>query len=224
VLHLKLMRKPRSPSILAGYKGDPEAAAAEILANVADDVEAAAIVTGTLNEFIRVEKLFAGKLLDDVVRDLTKANTNNLEVVISEGQAHQQLANRKKLVLSLLRQVGTLSERFGSTEMAPELKTVLKTMADMKEKAYGEIALAADELIRQSEIPSFVSRCDELRKQLRDGATDLAALSQSPTLSAGVDLLTSLFADEDPAVRSAGRRSVRPPCLPGPSLRRRFCH
>ena len=189
--------------ILAGYKGDAEAAAAAILADVTDHAEADAIVTGTLNEFIRVETLFAGKLLDDVVRDLTKANSNSLEVVIAEAQSHQQLALRKKLVLSLLRQVASMSERFGTCNMSSELKGVLKMLAEMKEKAYGEIALAADELIRQSEVPSFESRCDELRNHLRDGATDLTALSQSTTLSAGVDLLTSLFADEDPAVRSA---------------------
>jgi len=141
--------------------------------------------------------------LDDVVRDLTKANTNSLDIVIAEGQAHQQLSIRKKLVLSLLRQVASMYENPGSSVMSSDLKSVLKQLAKMKEKAYGEIALAADELIRQTEVPSFESRCGELRKLLQDSATDLVALSQSPTISAGVDLLTSLFGDNDAAVRSA---------------------
>lgn len=184
-------------NILAGYTGDAEAAAAAILSAVTDNDEANAVVVEALNEFIRVESIFTDKLKDDVVRDLTKANADALDIVIAESQAHQQLSLRSKLIFSLIRQVGTLS-----LDMSGELKTALTTLAGMKEKAYGEVALAADELIRQSEVPSFELRCDELRTLLRDGATDLAALSQSPSLSAGVDLLTSLFADEDSDVRA----------------------
>lgn len=195
--------KTEAANILAGYTGDAEAAAQALLADVTDTGEAAGIVMETLNEFIRVESLFAGKLLDDVVRDLTKANSENLDVVIAENQAHQQLGARTKMVLALLRQVGALQERSGSAVIDGDLKEVLKTLAGMKEKAFGEIALAADELIRLSEVPSFQSRCDDLRAQLKDSETDLVALSMSPTLSVGVDLLTSLFDDEDAAVRSA---------------------
>jgi acetyl-CoA carboxylase / biotin carboxylase 1 len=112
---LDIDSKSKVANILAGFKGDPEAAASTILSDVTNDGDATAIVVNTLNEFIRVEQLFAGKLLDDVVRDLTKANTNSLDVVIAEGQAHQQLGLRKKLVLSLLRQVASMYENPGSS-------------------------------------------------------------------------------------------------------------
>ncbi|KAL7565352.1 hypothetical protein ACA910_013574 [Epithemia clementina (nom. ined.)] len=72
---------------------------------------------------------------------------------------------------------------------------VLGQLAELKDKVYGEIALAADELIHQSKVPSFASRAEELHAQLNNPVTDLIKLSKSSTISAGVDLLTSLFTD-----------------------------
>lgn len=190
-------------NILAGFKGDPERAAQAAFDGVSDVESASAVVTETLAEFLRVEKIFAGRLLDDVVRDLTKANTENLDIVITENLAHQQLKMRSALVQAMLRQVETFPDRFGAAELPSDLRAVLEELSRMKEKAYGEIAIAADNIIRQSKVPSFDSRVEELRAQLLDSTTDLDGLSKSPTLSAGVDLLTYLFTDSDVSVREA---------------------
>eukprot|EP00543_Licmophora_paradoxa_P006771 CAMPEP_0202445904 /NCGR_PEP_ID=MMETSP1360-20130828/4612_1 /ASSEMBLY_ACC=CAM_ASM_000848 /TAXON_ID=515479 /ORGANISM="Licmophora paradoxa, Strain CCMP2313" /LENGTH=2079 /DNA_ID=CAMNT_0049062311 /DNA_START=41 /DNA_END=6280 /DNA_ORIENTATION=+ len=193
--------KDQVKNILAGYSGDADASAAGLIEGVSDADAASAIITEALSEFIRVENLFAGKLKDDVVRDLTKANIDSLDIVIAENQAHQHLSQRASLVLALLRQVGTFSDRFGTSDMSDDLKTSLKSLAEMKGKMYGEIALAADEIIRQSEVASFDSRVAELKSQLTDSSANLELISKSATLSAGVDLLTALFSDEDIAVR-----------------------
>jgi acetyl-CoA carboxylase/biotin carboxylase 1 len=189
--------------ILQGFKGDAEAISQVAFGTVSDIESASALVTKTLSEFLRVESIFAGKLLDDVVRDMTKANAKNLAVVIAENQAHQQLKTRTKLVLAMLRQVETFSDRFGLTEFPADLLAVLEQLSTFKERAYGEIALAADSIIRESKVPSFESRVAELRDQLSDADTDLVQLARSPTLSAGVDLLTSLFSDAEASVREA---------------------
>lgn len=190
-------------NILSGFKGDPDAAAAAILNGVTDLETGASIVTETLNEFLRVEKLFAGKLQDDVVRELTKANTETLDVVIAENLAHLQLKARSALVLGMLRQVETFADRFGVTQLPADMLAALEDLSSLKEKAYGEIVLAADSIIRESKVPSFDSRVGELRSQLLDTTTDLAELSRSPTLSAGVDLLTYLFTDSEVSIREA---------------------
>jgi acetyl-CoA carboxylase / biotin carboxylase 1 len=190
-------------NILAGFKGDAEAAAQAALKDVPDVDSAASIVLATLNEFHRVESIFSEKLRDDVVREMTKKNIDSLGVVIAENQAHQQLATRSKLVLAMLRQIETFSDRYGAFAIQEELKNALKNLSGMKEKVYGEIALAADSIIRQSEVPSFSKRVGELRSQLLESSTDLDALSKSTTLSAGVDLLTGMFNDAESSVRSA---------------------
>ncbi|KAL7562934.1 hypothetical protein ACA910_019482 [Epithemia clementina (nom. ined.)] len=190
-------------NLLAGFSGDAEVVAQRPFDGVTDPEEAAAIVTDAFTEFLRVETIFAGKLLDDVVRDLTQANADNLQVVIADTQAHQQLCNRARLMLAMLRQVELVSDRFGAARLPEILMNVLGQLAELKDKVYGEIALAADELIRQSKVPSFESRAEELRAQLNNPGTDLIELSKSSTLSAGVDLLTSLFTNSTSDVKMA---------------------
>jgi hypothetical protein len=99
---------------------------------------------------------------------------------------------RTRLVSALLRQIETFGDRFGVGSLSDDLLAVLEELAALKDKMYGEIGLAADTIIRQSKVPSFDSRVDELRAQLLDSSTDLEIVSEH-TLSAGVDLLTYLF-------------------------------
>lgn len=190
-------------NLLAGYKGDPEAVAQAAFKDGMTATEAETIVIDTLTEFLRVEKQFVGKLQDDIVRDLAKANAANLDVVIAENQAHQQLRMRSAFILAMLRQIETFGDRFGDAALSDGLVSVLQELAGLKEKAYGEIALAADTVVRASKVPSFDSRVNELRAQLTESSTDLIKLSRSPTLSAGVDLLTYLFTDSSAVVRRA---------------------
>mgnify|MGYP005845589223 CR=1 FL=1 len=187
-------------NILAGYEGDPDAVVQAAFEGIKDMETASTLAKETLEEFLRVEHIFVDKLMDDVVRELTKANINNLEVVINEIFAHQQLKGRSQLVLAVLRQVENFS--FVYNEAVPdELLATIEKFTQLAGKEYGQLNVAADMLIRESKVPSFDSRVEELRSQLLDTSTDLQALATSTTLSAGVDLLTYLFSDEDVKVR-----------------------
>ena len=189
-------------NILAGYGGrDPNAAIMNAFATVKDIKSATALTIETLAEFVRVEKIFAGKICDDVVHELIKANKENLEVVIAENQAHMQLKLRTALVLALLREVETFGDRFG--KVPEEIMSLLQELSHMKDKKYGEINLAANSIIRMSEIPSFDSRMEKLHSQLLDKNTDFVKLSKSPSLFDSVDLLSYFFSDLDPAVQKA---------------------
>ena len=141
--------------ILAGYKGDPEAATRDVMEQLSNIEEASAIVADTLNEFLRVESLFADKVVNDAVRDLTKANADNLEVVIREVQAHQNLSQRIKLVLAMLRQVEIFSDRYGEQQLSAELLAVLRKISNLEGKVYGEVSVAAETIVRLSKIPTF---------------------------------------------------------------------
>lgn len=189
-------------TILSGFQGDADASVATAFADTKDIEAASELATSTLSEFLRVEKIFAGKLQDDVVRELTKANTDNLDVVITESLAHQQLKRRGTLVKATLREVETFADRYRTSALPENVMGVLEELSGMKEKEYGEIGLMADSIIRQSRVPSFDSRVAELRSELLAKDANLVKLSMSPTLSAGVDLLTYLFADSDPAVKA----------------------
>jgi acetyl-CoA carboxylase/biotin carboxylase 1 len=184
-------------NILSGYKLDAESVAAAALEGAADAAEAAELVVGAINEFYRVESQFDGQIADDVVRSLTKSNEETLDVVIAENQAHQSLKTRSQLILAMIRQLANFQ---GLPDSVIE---ALDTLSTLKGKEYGEIILAAEETVRASKVPSFDVRRADLRSKLTDSETDLVELSKSSTLSAGVDLLTNLFDDEDENVRTA---------------------
>ena len=189
-------------NILAGYNLDSESVAAAALSGVSDAAEAADLVVGAINEFYRVESQFDGQIADDVVRSLTKANEETLDIVIAENQAHQNLKTRSQLILAMIRQLANFQTLFG-TSIPDSVLEALDNLTSLKGKEYGEIILAAEETVRASKVPSFEVRLADLRGKLTDSETDLIELSKSSTLSAGVDLLTNLFDDEDEAVQSA---------------------
>ncbi|GMH72815.1 hypothetical protein TrST_g8682 [Triparma strigata] len=186
---------------LAGYPQDVEAAAASSLETFDDIGSASSFVAGAIQKYLSVETQFDGLLLDDVVRDLNKANKDDLDVVIDLNMAHQQLGMRNKLILAMLRQVETFVDRFGLASLPEELMEALTGLTMLKSKQYGEIGLAADSIVRESQIPGFEVRKAELRSQLV--TADKAELARSTSLSAGVDLLSGLFDDDDEAVASA---------------------
>jgi acetyl-CoA carboxylase/biotin carboxylase 1 len=192
--------KKAAMNVLAGFNMDPEKVAQQAMDSVSSSGEAADLLVEILNEFYRVESQFEGVIEDEVVRTLTKANAENLDVVISENLAHQQLKTRGQLVLAMIRQLDIFSERFGQ-EIPASLIEALQQVASLKNKGCGEIVLAAEERVRLAKVPAFEVRLDELKKKLTDQETDLIELSKSSTLSAGVDLLTNLLGDEDDEVR-----------------------
>jgi len=190
-------------NILAGYAGDADAAVAAAM-QAAEDVETAAdLIVNNINEFVRVESMFDAKLKDDVVRQMTKDNAEDLDVVISTNLAHQQLKSRSALVTALMREVETLNARFGQGSVPASVYEALDSLTKFEDKrVYGEVAVAAENIIRQSKVPGFDVRIEELRHELLDEDVDLDKLAKSATLSAGVDLLTYLFDDENADVRA----------------------
>eukprot|EP00970_Alexandrium_tamarense_P005314 scaffold858_cov193-Alexandrium_tamarense.AAC.12 len=189
-------------NVLAGFNMDPEAVAQRAFDSVTDSTGAADLLISSMEEFYRVESQFENDIADDVVRALTKANADNLDIVISENLAHQQLSLRTQLLLAMIRQLDTFSDRFGSA-VPDAVIEALDKISGLKGKAYGEIILAAEEKVREAKVPSFDVRRADLRAKLVDSETDLEELAKSSTLSAGVDLLTNLFDDEDASVQAA---------------------
>jgi len=185
---------------LAGFDQDVESITLQALNGLPLE-EAANLVSSTISAYLDVESQFENRILDDVVQDMIKANKDNLQEVIDLNLAHSQLKSRNKLILALLRQVETFRDRYDGIEALPaEMKEKLRSLAALKGHEYGEIVLSASSIIRESEVPSFSSRLEDLRATLSSDV-DKVELSRSATLSAGVDLLSALFNDADEKVR-----------------------
>jgi acetyl-CoA carboxylase/biotin carboxylase 1 len=190
-------------NVLAGYSADPEAVVATAFQATTDAASASELAVNVINEFMRVENMFDSKLKDDVVRKMAKDNIDDLDVVINNNFAHQQLKSRNNAILAVLRQVETFDDRFGQGSIPESVYAALNELVKLQDKrSYGDVVLAAESIIRASKVPSFDVRIEELRRQLLDPDVDLEKLSKSATLSAGVDLLTSLLKDDDSMVRT----------------------
>lgn len=190
-------------NLLSGYSADAEAVVAAAFQSTTDSSSASELAIKAITEFIRVESMFDSKLKDDVVRKMAKDNIDNLDVVIQNNLAHQQLKARNNAILAVLRQIETFDDRFGQGSIPDSVYAVLSDLIKLQDKrTYGDVVLTAENIIRASKVPSFDVRIEELRKQLLDPDVDLEKLSKSATLSAGVDLLTSLLKDENFVVRT----------------------
>ena len=108
---------------------------------MSDAAEAGDLIVGAINEFYRVESQFDGQIADDVVRSMTKANEETLDVVIAENQAHQSLKTRSQLILAMIRQLANFQDRFGAG-IPDSVIEALDTLSALKGKEYGEIILA----------------------------------------------------------------------------------
>jgi acetyl-CoA carboxylase/biotin carboxylase 1 len=187
---------------LAGFDNDPDAVAQKALADAVDVDASMDLITDTLEEFVRVESLFDGKVPDEAVRDLIKSHADNEEEAISIIRAHQQLDSRLKLLLAMQRQAESLRERFDIDQFPEKLIGSLEKIQSLKSKEYGDLKNAAAAIISDSKAPPFDDRVDELRSQLLGEPAQLSELANSQALSAGVDMLTYLFTDPEPAVRA----------------------
>jgi acetyl-CoA carboxylase/biotin carboxylase 1 len=192
----------------AGYDNDFEPVV-PLLFDVFDSAEELAEgVSVLLRKYLEVEQKFSnGSGSDAIIADMIKANKDNLDSVIATALAHQQLAPRTRLVCSLLRVVRQIIDRYGDWTPSESVTSTLEDLSNLQARGkgnlgstYGEACILADELLFESRVAPFEKRVADLRMELFSEA-DADKVAESPSLSAGVDLLTALFDDEDLNVR-----------------------
>jgi hypothetical protein len=105
---------------------------------------------------LRVEGAFDGLLRDEAVRELTKANKDNLSIVIGLIQSHNQLSVREKFVSALLRQITNFATRYGSARFPDEFIATMSKITSLKDKVYGELKLLASDIILRSKARLFL--------------------------------------------------------------------
>ncbi|CBZ50010.1 hypothetical protein NCLIV_004860 [Neospora caninum Liverpool] len=141
--------------------------------------------------------------------------------------AHSHLQPRIQLVLSLLRALQNFPNFFPDWTMPVSLELCLKRLSALHGRAYGQIALEAMRLLRSFRVAPFDQRVQRLKEQLlqipalsasaseaerREAVRQAERIARSSTTSAGIDLLSHLFGDEQVGLRAlevAVRRHYR---------------
>jgi len=188
---------------LTGY---PSEGVGQLVGRALVDVDAETATDRILQlvkQYLAVEDQFKGKALDQAVSELIKANKDSIDNVITMVQAHSALKTRNELVLALLRDVASISDRFPKYKVSSELESVLEQLAALPGSEYGEVSLTASSLLSEFKVPDFKGRMDELLELITSDDPD--TLSKSRKLSVSVDLIPELFKHKDEKVRMAAR-------------------
>jgi acetyl-CoA carboxylase / biotin carboxylase 1 len=162
-----------------------------------------------LKKFLDTEVIYSSNSDETVViSNLIKLNKDKLSTLVPQLIAHKQLKQRSRVILTLLRQLESLPQRFTdyrTNRMPAELKEILKGLASLSGASYGEVSLKSKQLLDESEIPPFDTRLNLLRKRVLTVAegNGLASLALEPNIAVSVDLLVVLISDPDPLVRKA---------------------
>jgi len=190
--------------VLDGYSHEVEPLVQAMIQQFSSPSEAQAAITPLLQRFLAVEALFEGKPKDEAMVQLAADLKDDKPAILKLAVAHQALPARAKLVTSLLRAVRGFTNQFGDWEVAEDLQAAVGALAALSGRAYGDVAVTASQLLDDLAVKPFSERLSDLRSQLVSvEAGDLQQFAYSPSLSAGVDLLTALFKDGDKAVRDA---------------------
>jgi len=187
--------------VLDGYEMEVEKLTQSFIKSFTSAETGQSAVLPLLRRFLQVEASFAAhQSFDEALLSLVPVIKDKRKI-IAFAVAHQHLGNRRKLITSLLRAVRTFTDRFGDWKVSSEMLSTIEALSKLPGRQYGDIAVTASLILDDAKIPPFELRFEELRNELR--TAHRPSLSLSPSLSAGVDLLTAVFNDEDGEVRKA---------------------
>lgn len=165
------------------------------------------VIRAQLKQYVDFEKQFDSNDEAVVVGALAKTNKDNLLSAVPTLIARKQSKRRSAIILSLLRQLEFLPERFAdfslnSDSFSTDMKQAVTEISHLQDIAYGPVALKAKQILDQADTPPFQRRLDSLKQELSK-ATDLLALSRQPNIAVSVDLLVVLMSDTSATVRKA---------------------
>jgi acetyl-CoA carboxylase/biotin carboxylase 1 len=189
--------------LMAGYSGsDGAAETTQTLVQESTAEDLADALVALLDDFLAVEQSFSGQRLDAANMLLLTANKDDLGAVITLNLAHRNLGARQEIVMGLLRAYEAMTR--AQLQQAPkkdELKERLVELTELAGGDYAALELQARMMLDVDDVEPFESRLKNLRKSVSE-TKDIKELAYQPSLSAGVDLSSALFTDDDASVRA----------------------
>eukprot|EP01033_Poteriospumella_lacustris_P003046 gene3046-2231_t len=191
---------------LKGFEHDYEEAITLFFGTATLD-SALSLITTQLKQYVALEQPFDSQEEASVVSSLTKANKDNVATTVPTLIARRQAKKRAENILSILRQLEFLPERFSTysftTEsFSEELRAAITAISNLKDPLYGPVALKAKQILDVANTPPFQRRLDALKTELLK-TNDFESLARQPDIAVSVDLLVVLMSDSDGAVRKA---------------------
>ncbi|PHJ25261.1 acetyl- carboxylase acc1 [Cystoisospora suis] len=179
--------------------------------------------------FLNVYEHFAAQSAPDGTVDTASDRSASPAMLLKMRLAHSHLQPRIQLVLSLLRALHNFPVLFSDWRMPVSLEVCLKRLAGLHGREYGPICLESMRLLHAFRIAPFAERVKTLKEELlriplkktssgsgRESFSldevEAERVARASTLTAGMDLLSHLFGDEEVGARAlevAVRRHYR---------------
>jgi acetyl-CoA carboxylase/biotin carboxylase 1 len=165
------------------------------------------IVSDILGAFLKTERFFAGLVGGDEtqIKEKFQGNVDDLPAFLL---SHDRFQDNLAIVSSVLHALTSSAEVDAALGCIPEeLTNNLKELARLPATGgYGQVKLLASQALDQSTAKPFNERKDEIRTVLcTTPRKDLGVLANMYNTNSksyfGLDLMSSLFCEEDPAVR-----------------------
>lgn len=125
------------------------------------------VFAGLLEEYYRVESLFAGDNVreEDVILKLRDENKSDLSVVIQTALSHSRIASKNNLIIEIIKNYQSVLK---NTPTAVEIfKSPLKKIVELDTRATAKATLKAREILIQCSMPSIAERTSQLEHILK---------------------------------------------------------
>jgi acetyl-CoA carboxylase/biotin carboxylase 1 len=125
------------------------------------------VFAGLLEEYYRVESLFAGDNVreEDVILRLRDENKTDLNVVINTALSHSRIASKNNLIIEILNNYQSVLK---NSQVAVDIfKTPLKKIVELDTRATAKATLKAREILIQCSMPSIAERTNQLEHILK---------------------------------------------------------
>lgn len=125
------------------------------------------VFAGFLEEYYRVESLFAGENVreEDVILRLRDENKSDLSVVVKTALSHSRIASKNNLIIEILNNYQYVLK---NSPVAVEIfKVPLKKIVELDTRATAKATLKAREILIQCSMPSIAERTEQLEHILK---------------------------------------------------------
>ncbi|GAV27655.1 acetyl-CoA carboxylase [Pichia membranifaciens] len=125
------------------------------------------VFAGLLEEYFRVESLFAGDNVreEDVILKLRDENKDDLAVVVQTVLSHSRIASKNNLIIAILENYQSILKN--SPTAVEVFRKPLKKIVELDTRATAKATLKAREILIQCSMPSIAERTEQLQHILK---------------------------------------------------------
>lgn len=130
------------------------------------------VISGFLERYAELERLFSGRRLQDeeVILKLRDANKDDIQKVVQTVLSHSRVSAKNGLILAILDEYRPNKPNVGN--VGKHLRRVLRKLAELESRQTAKVSLKAREILIQCSLPSLEERTAQMEHILRSSVVE----------------------------------------------------